>query len=462
MKAASLVFAGLFVLVQLAAGVPAESRAAIACGQSITQDTTLDQDLECPAGTEYALILEAPGITLDLGGHTLSGHAPDTGVLAVRQEGVAIRNGAIEGFRVGVFVIESDRATLENLVVRNLESSDPNQLILGLQILGSQDVAVRDSQFEFLSVAHKEAVEIYESYVDVDNIELRGGGAGVNFSFAEQCDPLNSPSNGTVRNSRFSDVYIAGIEAACSSYALIEGNDFSASPAVGIGIQGDAPFEGAVTNLIVQDNTIHGAMIGVEFRGILDSHVSNNAIFDNQIWGIAIRQSLGCIAPESGWDCFYSTGNTIAGNENWGNGLDLYQAAESSGNTCETKDGPEIPECTPPHAALTIDYASGKPGSFFTLSGANYPANSAAAITINGAALGSVPVDASGELLFLLDTSQADEGEYVVTASVNPSAAEKFVLDSSKLLRPQAGQGTIFNVPGGLVPHYLYLPHVFR
>ena len=244
MKTGSRLLAVLFLVTQFVVVLPAESRPEITCGQTITQDTILTADLACPPDTEYALIIGASNITLDLGGHTISGSMPRTGVFAIRQEGITIRNGAIDGFNVGVFIIETNRVTMENLMVRNLASSDPNHLVFGLQILGSHSVVVRDTLFEFVSVAHKEAVEIYDSFVDVDNIEVRGGGAGVNFSFAGTCDPTNRPSNGTVRNSKFSDVYIAGIEVACSSYAWIEGNVFSAAPAVGIGIQGDAPFTG--------------------------------------------------------------------------------------------------------------------------------------------------------------------------------------------------------------------------
>jgi hypothetical protein len=71
-----------------------------------------------------------------------------------------------------------------------------------------------------------------------------------------------------------------------------------------------------------------------------------------------------------------------------------------------------------------------------------------------------VSTDSSGELLFLLSTEQADDGDYVVTASVNPSAAAGFVLDSSKQIRSQEGSGPVFQVPGGLITHFIYLPLV--
>jgi hypothetical protein len=341
--------------------VPTESKPEVSCGQTITEDTKLDKDLACPPGTESAIVIGASNITLDLGGHLISGHAPGTGVFSIGQEGITVRNGTIEGFNAGVFIIETRLVTMENLTVRNLDISDPNHFIFGIQVLRSKDIVVRDTLFEFLSVPHKEAVEIFDSYVDVSNIEVRGGGAGVSFSFADGvCDPVNSPSNGTVLNSKFSDIYIAGIWIACSSDALIEGNDFSAAPGVGVGIQADAPFLGAVTGLTVKGNSIHNAVLGIEFRGISESSIINNHVFEIKGWGIAMRQSMGCLTPEPGWECFYSTANLIADNETWGNVIDLYHYEDSLGNTwerntCESKDGAEIPECTPPNATPTIN-----------------------------------------------------------------------------------------------------------
>jgi hypothetical protein len=352
-KSHLLIKLSLIVLIQLMLGLPAGSQPLIACGQTITQDTTLSEDLVCPAGDGAAIMIGASNLTLDLGGHLLQGNGLSTGVLAVGYESVTIRNGTIDGFIDGIFLIETRYATVEHLTLRNMTSSDPADLILGVKILDSQDVVVRDMLFEFPSVAHKEAVEIYSSAVSVNNIEVRGGGAGVNFSFAGACDPLNKPNTGEVLNSRFYEIYIAGIEIACTSSARIAGNEFTAPPEAGIGIQGDAPFPGAVTGVVIERNWIHDTAIGIEFRGILDSSISNNHIRDNSIWGIAMRQSLGCIAPQPGWECFYSTGNTITGNLAIENGMDLYHFDESTGNTwgqniCETRQGVEIPECLQP------------------------------------------------------------------------------------------------------------------
>lgn len=327
----------------------------------------------------------------------MSGYTPSKGVFAIDQEGITIRNGTIDGFHDGVFVNNTRQVTMENLTVRNLDISDPGLFIFGITIVGSQEVVVRDSLFEFLIVFHKEAVEVYDSYVDVSNIEMRGGGTGVNFSYAgEACDPLISPSNGTVRNSRFTDVLLGGILVSCSSYAWIEGNNISSGYAGGI--VGSGPFPGAVTGLVVKENVVRvDYYTGIDIGGATGSTILNNIVSGNY-YGISLGPSLGCLNPETGWECFYPTGNVIADNQTFGNFTDLYHDAYSLGNTwerntCKTKEGSEIPECTPPTATLVINYKIGKPGSFFTIEGANFPANSTTTIIINGYTLGTVPTD---------------------------------------------------------------------
>jgi len=114
-------------------------------------------------------------------------------------------------------------------------------------------------------------------------------------------------------------------------------------------------------------------------------------------------------------------------------------------------------------AGLSINYLGGAPGSFFTITGFNYPPSSTASISINGTVLGTVPTDSSGNFTFLLQTSPTtDEGYYNVTASVNPSATTHFKLDDTADVHPQAGSGTVFPVPDGIAYHALYLPMTVR
>jgi parallel beta-helix repeat protein len=334
------------------APTPMPTPTPIVCGQTITEDTILDEDLMCSLDTQFAIVIGASDITLDLGGHVISGYAPTSGiggigVFAQGVEGLTIRNGTIEGFNDGIFISETDSVTIENLTIRNQDVIDLNHFITGVKTSGSQNIVVKDMLFEFASAWHKDAVQVYDSNVAVSNIEVHGG-SGVTFCYNQVCDPVHAPSNGTVLNSKFSGIYGVGIWVSCTSSLRIEGNEFTGAPGQGEGIQGDAPFLGAVTGLTIEGNYIHDAAIGIEFRGVTKSTISNNVVSGNSIWGIAIRQSLGCLAPEPGWECFCSIENNITDNQTPGNGIDLYHYEECLGNIWErntyvTKEGSEIP-----------------------------------------------------------------------------------------------------------------------
>jgi parallel beta-helix repeat protein len=106
----------------------------VTCGDVITTDTTLDSDLlDCPG---HGIVIGAPGITLDLNGHTVDGDGDprprlgcDTGIVNGRfdncggappgHDGVTIRNGTVREFAHGVQVVDADRNTLLRLVLED-------------------------------------------------------------------------------------------------------------------------------------------------------------------------------------------------------------------------------------------------------------------------------------------------------------------------------------------------------
>jgi parallel beta-helix repeat protein len=94
---------GLFVLSSI---LPAGAAAThVACGDVITQDTTLDSDLlDCPGD---GVVIGASGVRLDLGGHTIDGTGVAAGNQGVENNGaddVEVRNGRITGFQAGVSI----------------------------------------------------------------------------------------------------------------------------------------------------------------------------------------------------------------------------------------------------------------------------------------------------------------------------------------------------------------------
>jgi len=112
--------------------------------------------------------------------------------------------------------------------------------------------------------------------------------------------------------------------------------------------------------------------------------------------------------------------------------------------------------------ALSINYDRGSPGSFFTLTGTDYPPNSTAMIAINGHVIQTLFTDASGNIEFVLSASQADTGYYEVTVSVNPSASTAFELAQGEPQRPQESSAPVVDVPEGIAVTKVYLPLVQR
>jgi peptide/nickel transport system substrate-binding protein len=97
--------------------------------------------------------------------------------------------------------------------------------------------------------------------------------------------------------------------------------------------------------------------------------------------------------------------------------------------------------------SLEINYPGGAPGSFFTVNGDHFPPNSIVHIDVNHHELGTATTDASGNFAIILATPGAEEGYYMVTATVNPAAVTWFTLDVEQPVRPQEGSDPILTVP---------------
>ena len=117
-----------------ALGAPA-SAGHVSCGQTITEDTTLDSDLNC---TGDGIVIGAPDITLDLGGHTIAGDGGlgDDGIdNRAGHDGVEVTNGTIQSFGYGVYLIGATQNRLHGLAVSG------NDLGIILQISAENSVA---------------------------------------------------------------------------------------------------------------------------------------------------------------------------------------------------------------------------------------------------------------------------------------------------------------------------------
>ncbi|MEZ4633800.1 MAG: ABC transporter substrate-binding protein [Caldilineaceae bacterium] len=111
---------------------------------------------------------------------------------------------------------------------------------------------------------------------------------------------------------------------------------------------------------------------------------------------------------------------------------------------------------------LTINYTSGGPGSYFTVTGSGFPPNSTATISLNGAYLATQKTDTSGGLTFILNTNQGDAGRYEVLVSVNPQARTVFTVQPDAPQRPKETSDPEIPVPPGIAISETFLPFLKR
>ena len=115
---ATLAETALAAAVAFLAAAPSNGSSAIpitACGQNVTSNAVMTQDLVC-AGLGIAV--GAPGITIDLKGHTLRGTGNGYGIYnPAGQDHVTIKNGVVRNYTAGIRFWTSDDATVSNVVV---------------------------------------------------------------------------------------------------------------------------------------------------------------------------------------------------------------------------------------------------------------------------------------------------------------------------------------------------------
>lgn len=114
-------------------------------------------------------------------------------------------------------------------------------------------------------------------------------------------------------------------------------------------------------------------------------------------------------------------------------------------------------------STIVVNHASGRPGSYFTITGSNFPPNSTALVTVNGVPLETLFTTATGQVELVLDTAQAECGDYEVEIRVNPRASTAFRLDPDDDLHPNDSPAPILDVPEGIADRQkIFLPFIKR
>ncbi|RKH60824.1 right-handed parallel beta-helix repeat-containing protein [Corallococcus aberystwythensis] len=143
---------------------------AVRCGEVLTRNTRLTRGLVCPGTPEPALTLAAPGIVLDLGGHTVRRSGPATGdsVGIVAGEESTVRNGTIRGFNSG-YVFDNGPVRLHQLALLNNQTAIYHRQ-------GYAEVLITDSRLRGNAVGMRSEFDAANGVVEVRGTQFTGNG----------------------------------------------------------------------------------------------------------------------------------------------------------------------------------------------------------------------------------------------------------------------------------------------
>lgn len=127
--------------------------AALACGLTVTEDTTLKADLLGCDGD--GIVVASDGVTIDLDGHSIVGvrNERTAGIRVHGVSGVTIKNGTVAAFERGIYLYDAENVTVSKVEVNASRYE-------GLLAYQSSAVHVNDSVF---TNNFRSAVWIYDS-----------------------------------------------------------------------------------------------------------------------------------------------------------------------------------------------------------------------------------------------------------------------------------------------------------
>jgi parallel beta-helix repeat protein len=229
----------------------------MSCGETLTESTTLENDLENCAGD--GLVAGADGITIDLNGHTIDGQTipTGTGIVISGVDGVVVKNGTITGFDVGVSIVfGADRTRVRDLRIsgsatgNGIEAQALRAAVTGNTVFGraigivvggttttAAGNTVKDNDTGILVGGSRAVV--------IRNTALSNAGDGI------QAVVEATAITGNVANANGED----GIDVAGATGATLDGNSASFNTRLGIDADGDVIDEGG--NAATGNGSLH-------------------------------------------------------------------------------------------------------------------------------------------------------------------------------------------------------------
>jgi parallel beta-helix repeat protein len=262
------------------------------CGQQISRDTRLANDLINCRGT--ALTVVAGGVTLDLGGHLLDGtNTPGSeGVAVDDHSAVKIENGTVRGFRLnGVGLRNAPRSVVQDLTVRQIGAGgeEGEDVSAGILVRDSDGVTVDgNSTINAVTAFQSDGIDVlFSRHVIVKGNEAsRNSWNGI---VLFQSDGSQVLGNRTVANTN------TGISVFDSPSVLVAQNtsrDHTGDDTAGILLLG-------TTRDSVVGNRLSGNTLGIDVEG----GTSASSVTGNEVSG-----------GTDGIGVMDSDGNTVADN----------------------------------------------------------------------------------------------------------------------------------------------------
>lgn len=290
-RSRKLVLTVLPALLSVPVWTTAASAAVLSCGQTITQNTVLENDLSGCATN--GIVVGANGITLDLNGHTVRGTAntgDGGGVVLVGRTGVTVKNGTVTNFDVGVVIEGGSANTVQGVnAIENIAfETAPRRGGDGIAILSSRDNrilynnAVNNGPYSGIGIyslidnAHPRSTggvssgNVVDGNVVDGNIQARTPNNVVNNdNIGIRLEPGNTGNH--IVNNRVRGNGLDGI-------TLFQGNTFTV-------VRGNV----ATENGFYRQTARRGNGIGLQIGGANDNIVENNISVRNADNGISVR-----------------------------------------------------------------------------------------------------------------------------------------------------------------------------
>jgi parallel beta-helix repeat protein len=263
--------ASMLVLAAVLALAASASAQPVSCGQTITEDTTLEADLNC---SNDAIVIGAAGITLDLGGHAISAGA--TGIRNNGYDDVRIRNGRVLVDTRGIVFNGVSGSVIRDVSFEGLQhaidlvDSDGNRIVdnsllsVWLSLLSGSDG----------NVVKGNTIRAYEGFILVSESSHNRLVENLVESGQDATIRVNQGHQNRIARNTLATNYLTAVSLRASNDNEFVANAVSAR-SDGPAAPGLELLDGGSRNLVLR-NTFHGNTVGAVIASGADNVLRRN------------------------------------------------------------------------------------------------------------------------------------------------------------------------------------------